>query len=85
MVWETPDSDTSQNRSNNFVNMEETRGWHGSIDIYYEAPESGNDNSKSSSNELNNLIPKNEYKIIKNKPKQQRINVIFNESNNTLT
>ena len=81
MDWETHDSDSSPNRSDNVANIKETKGRHDSIDKYYEEYESGNDQSKSNNNDLNNWILTNKYKRIKNKLKQQRINVVCNESN----
>ena len=40
---------------------------------------------ESKNNELNTWMPANKYKRIKNKLKQQRINVVINESDTTLT
>ena len=78
MALETDDSDWSPNWSNNVANIEETRGRHDAIDKYYEESESGNDKSKSNNNELNNWIPTNKYKRIKNKLKKQCVNIVFN-------
>ena len=65
MVWDFSDSNSTPNPSDKVANIQETKRRPDLIDKYYETTESGNDQSKSKDNELNNWIPANKYKRIK--------------------